>query len=150
MTTNLEKKVLDYFLGNFNCAQSVLRTIIEEEGLYFEGATAIASAFGGGICGRGEVCGAVSGAIMAFGVLATKINPDIVEQKKIAREYAEEFYKRFEGHFNNSTCFGLTGVDPKDPKSKQKRIDEGVFRENCPKFVSHAVKFALEIFSERK
>lgn len=146
----VEKKALEYFNGNYNCAQSVLRTVLEEKGLFFKQAPAIANAFGGGIIGRGEVCGAVSGAVMVIGVLSSINGSDIVDQKKIAREKTEEFYRQFEGIFGHSSCNGLIGIDPSDPEAKRKASEAGIYKENCPKFVAKATAIVLELFSEKK
>jgi C_GCAxxG_C_C family probable redox protein len=148
--TDIENKALEYFRGNYNCAQSVLRTVLEEKGLFFDQAPSIANAFGGGIIGRGEICGAVSGAVMAIGALSGMNGSDIVEQKKLAREKTEEFYKHFETVFGHNTCNGLIGINPEDPDSKQQARDAGIYRENCPKFVAKATAIVLELFSEKK
>ncbi|MHA1213454.1 MAG: C-GCAxxG-C-C family (seleno)protein, partial [Candidatus Heimdallarchaeota archaeon] len=84
MTKEIKTKVLDYFKGDYNCAQSVLKAILEEKGLFFSEAPAVAANYGGGIIGRGEICGAVSGALMAIGVVATQYEDELVEQKKLA------------------------------------------------------------------
>lgn len=146
---NPEKKVLEYFNGDYNCAQAVLRTVLEEKGFFFEEALAIAAAFGGGIIGRGEICGAVSGALMAIGVLNGKLIDDVTEQKSVTREYSEIFYEKFESIFGHNTCNGLIGIDRNDPLAKQKATDAGIYRENCPKFVTQATNIVLEIFKDK-
>jgi C_GCAxxG_C_C family probable redox protein len=148
--TDIEDKALEFFKGNYNCAQAVLRTVLEEKGIFFDQAPSIANAFGGGIIGRGEVCGAVSGAVMAIGALSGMIESDIVEQKKLAREKTEEFYQQFEAIFGHNSCNGLIGIDPKDPDAKQKARDAGIYSENCPKFVAKATTIVLKLFSEKK
>jgi C_GCAxxG_C_C family probable redox protein len=150
LVNNIEEKALEYFKGSYNCAQAVLRTVLEEKGIFFKEAPAVANAFGGGIIGRGEVCGAVSGAIMAIGVLSSSNGSDIIEQKKIAREKSEEFYERFEVIFGHSSCNGLIGIDPNDPDAKQKASEAGIYRENCPKFVAQATSIVLSLFSNKE
>ena len=142
----VETKVLDYFSGDYNCAQSVLRAVLEEKGVYFEEAPALAAAFGGGIIGRGEICGAVSGALMAIGVLNSKLLDDMVEIKEATKKHSEIFYQKFEEIFGHNTCNGLIGIDRNDPEAKQKAVDAGIYKENCPKFVSQAVSIVLEMF----
>ncbi|HUU76763.1 MAG TPA: C-GCAxxG-C-C family protein [candidate division Zixibacteria bacterium] len=146
---NPEKRALEYFNGDYNCTQAVLRTVLEEKGFFFEEAPAIAAAFGGGIIGRGEVCGAVSGALMAIGVLSSKLFNNITEQKKVIREYSEIFYNKFENIFGHNTCNGLIGIDRNDPLAKQKATDAGIYKEKCPKFVIQATNIVLEIFKDK-
>ena len=57
------------------CSQSVLVPFSEEFGLSKELALKIANGFGGGMARRQEVCGAVTGAIMAIGLKYGKTEP---------------------------------------------------------------------------
>ena len=57
------------FLEGYNCAQAVLLAFAEDAGLEKNTALRLASSFGGGIGGMREVCGAVSGMLMAAGLL---------------------------------------------------------------------------------
>lgn len=144
-----KNKVLKYFAGDFNCCQSVLVAVIEEKGLSFIEAPYVAAGFGGGIIGRGEVCGAVSGAVMAIGVLNGHLYNDIIKIKEQTRVDAELFYEKFTEKFGHNTCDGLIGIDRSNPEERQKAIDEGIYRENCPKFVAQAAAIVLDIFKDR-
>ncbi|MBN1330516.1 MAG: C_GCAxxG_C_C family protein [Candidatus Heimdallarchaeota archaeon] len=148
MSKDIKERALEYFHGDYNCAQAVLRAVLEEKNLFFSDAPAIAANFGGGIIGRGEICGAVSGALMAIGVIASKKEETITEQKKLANEIAKKFYEEFEKIFNHNTCNGLIGIDRKDPDARQKAVDAGLYRDNCPKFVAQAAKIVLDLFSD--
>ena len=62
----IQEKAVEYHKSGFNCAQSVLCACGEYTGLDEKTALAISAGFGGGLrCG--EVCGAVSGMVMAVG-----------------------------------------------------------------------------------
>ena len=101
-----------------------------------------------GIIGRGEVCGAVSGAVMAIGLLTKTRYSDLAEHKQFTRETAKIFYERFEGIYGDSTCNGLIGIDRNDPEAKKKASEAGIYRENCPKFVQSAVNIVLDLFAD--
>ena len=58
-----QKGVVQFETG-YNCAQSVLTSYSSELGLDDHQALRLAAPFGGGIGHSGEVCGAVSGAMM--------------------------------------------------------------------------------------
>lgn len=143
-----EKKALEYF-NSHNCCQAVLRAVLEEKGLMFDEAVFVCSGFGGGIIGRGEVCGAVSGAVMAIGLVTKAFYGDLAEHKKVTRETAKIFYERFEGIYGISTCNGLIGIDKNDPEAKRKASEAGIYRENCPKFVRSAVNIVLDLFADQ-
>jgi C_GCAxxG_C_C family probable redox protein len=59
---------VEKFLSGFNCAQSILYAFGPELGLDAETALKVATGLGGGMGGRGEVCGAVTGGILALGL----------------------------------------------------------------------------------
>lgn len=63
------ERAYELFLGGCNCAQAVLLAFAPDAGLTERQALQIASSFGGGIGGMREVCGAVSGMLMAAGLL---------------------------------------------------------------------------------
>jgi C_GCAxxG_C_C family probable redox protein len=147
MNNQLQKKALGYFSSEFNCSQSVLRTILEEKEMYFDQATAIAAGFGGGIIGRGAVCGAVSGAIMALGVLLSEKFHENSKLKEAVGKYAKEFYQRFEEQFGDSTCSGLI-ADRSNPEAVEKAQSEGLYQEKCPKFVAEATKIIIDLSKE--
>lgn len=69
-----------------NCAQSVLCSLEDYTNLPFETAKRVAEGFGGGVrCG--EICGSVSGAIMALGMVKEKPIADTVTAfAKVFRE----------------------------------------------------------------
>ena len=60
-----EEKAIKIFWEKFNCSQAVLGAFAEELGMSEEQAMKVALCFSGG-ARKGEVCGAVSGAIMVL------------------------------------------------------------------------------------
>jgi C_GCAxxG_C_C family probable redox protein len=64
-----EEKALQYFTEGANCAQAVVLAFREELGMDEKTAARLASSFGGGIGRMREVCGAVSGMMMVYGLL---------------------------------------------------------------------------------
>ena len=58
---------LQKMADGYNCAQSVLFAYSQELGLDPDLALKLATGFGAGMARRGEVCGAVTGAILAVG-----------------------------------------------------------------------------------
>ena len=61
-------RALELNQGGYNCAQSVLCAFSDLTGLEEKTALAIAAGLGGGLR-SGEVCGAVSGAVLVLGAL---------------------------------------------------------------------------------
>lgn len=65
---DIGQRALDYHKNGYNCAQSVFAACCEYTGMDEKTALAISAGFGGG-ARSGELCGAVTGAIMAEGLV---------------------------------------------------------------------------------
>lgn len=87
-------KAVAYFDNNFNCAQAVFTTFATELGIEEELALRIATQFGGG-ARKGEMCGAVSGALMVLGLKYGHIHAEDNEEKSRAYQIAQDFMNRF-------------------------------------------------------
>lgn len=113
-----------------NCAQAIFATYgpyLAKEKLDFEYCMKITSAFGGGVNGTGNVCGAIAGALMSLGL---KFNGNIQDLAKISSQLIEEFRK-----INGSIiCRELIGHDLIDEEDIKQAYQKDVFK-NCKKFV---------------
>ncbi len=69
----------------------------------------IASCFAGGIGNTGAVCGAVSGAVMAIGLIRER--GKTMEESLRTLGVAREFRERFEAEMGSIICRELTGAD---------------------------------------
>ena len=65
---NKKEEAINLFNNGFNCSQAVLSVFCEDLGLDKKTALRISTGFGAGFQ-KGEVCGAVSGAIMTLGLI---------------------------------------------------------------------------------
>ena len=65
---NHKEKAVNYFSQKLHCSQSVLAAFADECGITEEEAFRLGSCFGSGMR-KGEVCGAVTGALMVLGLL---------------------------------------------------------------------------------
>lgn len=85
------------FNSGFNCAQAVVGAFSPVEEGQAELVLKLASSFGGGMrCG--EVCGAVTGALMVLGLREGQYVADDLDAKKKSAEltsrFMEEYYSR--------------------------------------------------------
>jgi C_GCAxxG_C_C family probable redox protein len=138
-------KAKQFFSGNNNCAQSVMKAVLSEKKMDFDQITPLSAGFGGGVAHEGNVCGAVSGAIAALGVLNSRHYTDVIEHKEATYSSAEEFIRRFKKIHGSILCNSLTGIDMADMKARNAAMKEGTFVRVCPSFVENAVRIALEI-----
>ena len=75
------EKAVKLFCDGYNCAQAVFGAFAEDLGFDKQTALKIAAPFGGGFGRQREVCGAVSGMLMAFGYLYGYENAETGEIK---------------------------------------------------------------------
>jgi C_GCAxxG_C_C family probable redox protein len=131
------------FAGNFNCAQSVLAAYCKELNIPTETAEKMGSAFGAGM-GEGEICGAVSGALMVLGLKYGKsdITP---EDKEKLKEVFEKFKRKFESKHGTLKCKHLLGLNLRNDDDYQKAHQRGVFETSCPAFIETAIGLIEEM-----
>ncbi len=118
-----------------HCAQAVLTSYGEELGsgkVDYETLMKISSAFSGGIARQGNICGAVTGALMALGLKYG--GQDSTKANEVAMKFLEEF-----GNLHGTViCRELINHDLVTDADVQKAFKTGAFNE-CPKFVEDAV-----------
>ncbi len=107
----------NYFKKGFNCSQALLATFAPEFGLSEEMALKIATQFGGG-ARKGEMCGAVSGALMVLGLKYGHYHENALEEKANAFKIAENFMNRFIEANGTVVCRDLLGYDLSNAEEK--------------------------------
>ena len=130
-------EVKELFAKGFNCAQSVL--YVYGKSYFKENASALklASAFGAGVSYRGELCGAVSGALMViglhYGYSALTMDPSQEKIFKVSKEFIDVFEKQ-----NGSiVCNRLLKSEISTPEGLMAARQNGAFK-NCPLLVVSA------------
>ncbi len=132
------------FKQGFNCAQSVLAAFAQSLGLEEAAALNLGSPFGGGMARRGEVCGAVTGALMALGLASRAGAP---ADKERAYALAQTFLDRFEERRGALRCRDLLGYDIGLPDERQAARDKGLFENVCPALVREAAEIVTSMLA---
>ncbi|MCE5264962.1 MAG: C-GCAxxG-C-C family protein [Deltaproteobacteria bacterium] len=133
------------FKEGFSCSQSILCTWSGELGLEREVALRAASAFGGGMAGLGEVCGAVTGALMAIGLKQGQTEAKDKETKEKNYARVRDFTDRFRSRNGSLLCRELLGCDLTTPEAREAAKQKGLFTERCPGFVRDAAEILEQI-----
>ncbi|MFW9769253.1 MAG: C-GCAxxG-C-C family protein [Candidatus Thorarchaeota archaeon] len=136
---------MGYFDEDHNCAQAVLHSVLENYGLYFDDAVYTIAGMGGGIGLQGNVCGAVVGAVAAFGVLNKQRIVDVKEHKEATYTSAIKFMYKFKKKHDTIICDSLTGVTMADKEARDDAIEKGHFHKVCPQFVEDAVRIVVDM-----
>ena len=89
-----EQRAEELFREGYNCAQAVFLAFACEK-MDRDEAARLASAFGGGLAGTRNTCGAVSGLAMAYGLLRGYADPTDKEAKRAEYEAVREMTEEF-------------------------------------------------------
>ncbi len=133
-------------LGNkFNCAQSTFVPLAKRLGMDVDLALRLTTPFGGGMCGMGQTCGAVSGGLLAIGY-TTGVSCADLTNKAECSALVKAFIERFRTlHGNILTCPGLLGLDCEDIEDLGKAKAENVSHNMCPTNIRDAARIVGEL-----
>ena len=129
---NVREEAIKQHANGFNCAQSVLMACREYTGMDEQTTLAVSAGFGGGLrCG--EVCGAVSGGVMALGLTHPFVDPKDHEAKDRIATLAKNFAGAFRKEFGCLRCGELKGD-----------------KSNCPQYIEFAALLAESMIKNEK
>ena len=139
---NSYQKGKDVFASGLYCAESVLTVIAEEEGIYSDILPSIATGFCGGMSRTCNMCGAVTGGILALNlVYGRKSANDSVEENYQA---VQKLISNFEEEFGSVNCQELLGCDLGTDEGQQIFSDKKLYL-NCSEYTGKATEFTRKI-----
>lgn len=126
-----------YLDTGFCCSESILLAVAESEGIESEWFPAVATGFCGGIAHTSGMCGALSGGIMAMGLLAGRKKPGDPRDKLFAM--IQELLREFQQQFGTTNCTELLDSDLGTPEGLA-QARAGNFRKQCADYVEAAAE----------
>lgn len=151
---NLDQKVTKYLQRCGNCAQTTFLSLQEEYDLEGDSVVKALTPFPG-IALRGETCGAVTGSLMALGLIYGRDAEHLDDWQAYLNSLppARRFCRRFEKELGSTMCgdiiesqFGRR-FDLENQIEALKWMQCGAL-EKCGKVISKAVHIIAEIISE--
>lgn len=140
---------VEYYGNNFNCSQAVFTTFAKEMGIDEKLALRLGTNFGGG-ARKGELCGAVAGALMVLGLTCGHCESEDSEGKTRAYSVSEDFMNRFIRKNGSVVCRDLLGYDLTKEEDMKEIRSRNLFRTTCPEMVRSAAEILDEMLSEWK
>ena len=135
MKTKAEMAV-EKFLSGYNCAQSVLFAFGPDLGLDGETALKVATGLGAGMARRGEICGAVTGGILALSLKYGRGGQQDRSATEETYRRTEELMSAFEQRHGSCACrVLLEGCNLKTPEGQQRFKDGDFLHKTCAKCV---------------
>ncbi len=102
--------------------------------------------FGGGM-GQGCVCGCVTGAYMALGLILGS-RQGVTRETEAVMAKKKAFEERFLEKYDSLTCAGLLGYDLNLPEERAIVMEKGLMTTLCPGAVRDAIEIARELIDE--
>lgn len=143
-TTNSAEKA---FESGFNCAQSVLTSFASQFDIDKDTLFRISNGFGGGMGRKQEVCGAVSGAIMAISLVFGRGEIDSMDKQQTTYRKVRELIDAFTKDFGTIQCKELLSGCNLLSDEGQKEFREKGLKSRCGSYVRRANEIAAELLS---
>lgn len=140
------ERAIELFNSGCNCAQAAFSVFAEEAGLDETICVKIAAPFGGGIGGSRNVCGALTGALMACGALNGYTSGVTPEEKKAYNRDIAEIMEKFAAKTGSIICGELLAFNETD-------LANGILPPDvkaCNRYVEHAVQLVEEYLAQKK
>ena len=139
-----QDQAAEFFSGGFNCSQSVLAAFCEKYGLDQKTALKAACGLGGG-CRSGEICGAVSGAVITIGLKYGHCQPGDAESKANCYAKTAEFLNAFKAQNGSIICREILGCDISTAGGMEQAKSKNLFKTTCVGMVRSAASILDEL-----
>ncbi len=136
----------NYFTQGYNCSQAVMLAFADLLNVSEDVLKAVALPMGGGMGRLRQTCGAVSGAVMASGLLFPELNKS--QSYSLVQEIAKSFTER-NGSFNCGELLSGVGVKAETAPTPDARTAEYYKKRPCADLVYDAAEILENICKER-
>lgn len=143
------EKAVELFKQGYNCAQAVYGAFAEDLGIDLNFSLKTSAAFGGGIGRQREVCGAISGMLMAFGYLYGYDTADNSQQKMALYEQTRLLCNKF-SEINGSIICREILKDAEVGGTPEKRTEKYYKERPCERCVRTAAEILEEYIQNNK
>ena len=119
----------------YNCAQVILGAFCDEYDLPEETALKLSYNLRAGCAFRGEICGAVSAALLVYGLAFGSADPKDERAEEIVYRLSKEHMEEFEKLHGSLQCKDLLGYDVSDSADMESITEQNLFKWKCPALV---------------
>jgi C_GCAxxG_C_C family probable redox protein len=137
---NRKETARSLFKEGFSCSQAVLAAFSEDYGLPRETALRISQGFGAGVARTAEMCGALSGGIMAIGLKHGRTRADDDDGRERTYALVLELLNRFRNRHGSLLCRDLLGCDIGTTEGRQRSREAGFHDKRCPLLLDSVVE----------
>ena len=135
----------ELFESGLFCAESVLKTVAEQARLESALVPGIATGLCGGMARTGGTCGALTGGMLAIGMLRGRHSAEDSVEETYA--LVQKLNQEFETRFGGTNCTGLLGCDLGTTQGRE-QFKQDNLGERCREFTAVAAGLVMELLDE--
>jgi C_GCAxxG_C_C family probable redox protein len=139
------KIAVNKFKDGYNCAQSVLFSYSDKLGITGDLALRAACGFGGGMGRKQEVCGAVTGGILALGLMYGRGEEEDNQKLEFTYVKVRELIDRFNEKHDTVNCRELLDGCKLSTPEGQQRFNSEKLKARCCDYVGDVVSILDDI-----
>ncbi len=136
---------INKFKDGYNCAQSVIFSYADKTNISKDTALKISNGFGGGIGRMGEICGAISGAIMVLGLVYGRGENEEKNKQDDTYLKVRELIEKFKQKYGFIDCKKLIDGCNLLTEEGQERFKSEKMAEKCVDYISYIIDILDEI-----
>ncbi len=137
----------ELFANGLYCAECVLKAFCKVEGIDSPLIPKIATGFCSGVSRTFGMCGALSGGIMALGLLYGRNESTDYHSEIYSR--VQELVSEFERIFGTSNCFELINCDLNTIEGQKKFVIEDLEETVCKKTIEQVPQFIQQMVDKK-
>jgi C_GCAxxG_C_C family probable redox protein len=130
------------------CSEAVLQALAEALNISSELIPKVATGFAAGMGRSGEVCGAVSGAILGLGLRYGRNTLEGPLPDTRPHWYATELAREMKERHGSVTCTGILRLDLQDPEDMKRYYELGHWNTTCRDLIREATSLAYDILQK--
>ena len=134
----------------FLCSEAVLQALSKTLGVENDIIPRIATGFGGGIGRHGEICGALSGAILGLGLQFGRDHPSETPEGTPPYEYSHTMVNLFVARFGHIRCKDILGVDISSEEGVNQYRQDKLWETKCRDIIKITAGLAYDVLEANK
>ena len=138
-------RAVQYTEKGFLCSEAVLLALSEAQNITSEIIPRIATGFGAGISRHGEVCGALSGAVMGLGLRFGRSQISETPQDSSPYQFGQTMVNLFASRFGNIRCRDILDLDISSDEGRRKYRELNLWDSKCRELIRIATELAYDL-----
>jgi C_GCAxxG_C_C family probable redox protein len=138
-------RAVQYAEKGFLCSEAVLLALSETQNITSEIIPRIATGFGAGISRHGEVCGALSGAVMGLGLRFGRSQVSETPQDSPPYHFGQTIVNLFAERFGKIRCRDILDLDISSDEGRKKYREQRLWESKCRELIRIATELAYDL-----